>query len=255
MRQWCIWCSPFPLWLGRSVCNKKIWLPVLVKQALRIICKVTLFTAKTLMRKKHIHMVVFKIQNRQLRQKTWIAIPASPSWTILNWKTEMILAYTTGLLICASPCVYLFEHILSLHFSINFATSQPECCNLLRFKKHPGALAKTSLGLYSVPFHAMVANEVRRSLQVIDQLIEEKVGGQELSRPSVSFGATNLYMRGPLEEDTRANLPKVCFSFFWGLPSTQDSFIERNISGQVQSFIMWLCLKSTIHSLSELPWE
>ena len=46
-------------------------------------------------------------------------------------------------------------------------------------------------------------------LQVMDQMIEQKVGGQTLEAPSISYGATNLYMRGPLEEMTRGNLSKV----------------------------------------------
>ena len=43
----------------------------------------------------------------------------------------------------------------------------------------------------------------------MEKMVEEKVGGQDLTTPSVSYGNTNLYMRGPLEVDTRPNLTKV----------------------------------------------
>ena len=42
-------------------------------------------------------------------------------------------------------------------------------------------------------------------LQVIDRIAKER----KLQRPSVSYGAENLYMHGPLEELTRQNLDKV----------------------------------------------
>ncbi len=44
---------------------------------------------------------------------------------------------------------------------------------------------------------------------MLDALIERKPGGHELSKPSVSYNADNLYMHGPLEADTRPNLSKV----------------------------------------------
>jgi len=53
--------------------------------------------------------------------------------------------------------------------------------------------------------------DVTSCFQVMDKMVEDKVGGQVLTAPSVSFGSINLYMRGPLEEDTRPNLSKVCF--------------------------------------------
>ena len=37
----------------------------------------------------------------------------------------------------------------------------------------------------------------------------DKALGARLSAPSVSYGAENLYMRGPLEEATRGNLARV----------------------------------------------
>ena len=37
----------------------------------------------------------------------------------------------------------------------------------------------------------------------------DKALGAKLSAPSVSYGAQNLYMRGPLEEATRGNLARV----------------------------------------------
>ena len=37
----------------------------------------------------------------------------------------------------------------------------------------------------------------------------DKALGTKLSAPSVSYGAENLYMRGPLEEATRGNLGRV----------------------------------------------
>ena len=42
-------------------------------------------------------------------------------------------------------------------------------------------------------------------VQVIDRIAKER----KLQRPSVSYGAENLYMHGPLEELTRQNLTKV----------------------------------------------
>ena len=44
-----------------------------------------------------------------------------------------------------------------------------------------------------------------RRLQVIDVIAKER----SLKRPSVSYGAENLYMHGPLEELTKQNLSKV----------------------------------------------
>ena len=41
--------------------------------------------------------------------------------------------------------------------------------------------------------------------QVIDVIAKER----SLNRPSVSYGAENLYMHGPLEELTKQNLSKV----------------------------------------------
>ena len=48
---------------------------------------------------------------------------------------------------------------------------------------------------------------------MMERMVEKKVGGQDLTTPSVSYGNTNLYMRGPLEEDTRPNLTKVRRSY------------------------------------------
>ncbi len=42
--------------------------------------------------------------------------------------------------------------------------------------------------------------------QVLDALMADKALGAQLVAPSVSYGAENLYMRGPLEEATRGNL-------------------------------------------------
>ncbi len=44
---------------------------------------------------------------------------------------------------------------------------------------------------------------------MLDALVADKVLGAKLSSPSVSYGAENLYMRGPLEEATRCNLGRV----------------------------------------------
>lgn len=45
--------------------------------------------------------------------------------------------------------------------------------------------------------------------QVLEKLQADPVLGQHLTRPSVSYGSTNLYMRGALEEETSPNLDKV----------------------------------------------
>ena len=45
--------------------------------------------------------------------------------------------------------------------------------------------------------------------QVLDALVADKALGGKLSAPSVSYGARNLYMRGPLEGATRGNLARV----------------------------------------------
>ena len=45
--------------------------------------------------------------------------------------------------------------------------------------------------------------------QVLDALVADKALGAKLSAPSVSYGAQNLYMCGPLEEATRGNLARV----------------------------------------------
>lgn len=42
--------------------------------------------------------------------------------------------------------------------------------------------------------------------QVLDALMADKALGAQLAAPSVSYGAENLYMRGPLEEATHGNL-------------------------------------------------
>ena len=46
-------------------------------------------------------------------------------------------------------------------------------------------------------------------LQVLNRMVEERIGDRDLSAPSVSYGSTNLYMHGPLESETRHNLSKV----------------------------------------------
>lgn len=48
--------------------------------------------------------------------------------------------------------------------------------------------------------------------QVMDQMVRERVGDADLSAPSISYRQTNLYMRGPLEEETKPNLSKVCLT-------------------------------------------
>ncbi len=45
--------------------------------------------------------------------------------------------------------------------------------------------------------------------QVLDALVADKALGARLAAPSVSYGAANLFMRGPLEEATRGNLARV----------------------------------------------
>ena len=45
--------------------------------------------------------------------------------------------------------------------------------------------------------------------QVIEGLMADPDLGKHLSAPSVSYGSTNLYMRGALEAQTRPNLEKV----------------------------------------------
>ena len=44
--------------------------------------------------------------------------------------------------------------------------------------------------------------------QLIDALKADRRLGTALQSPSVSYGSTNLYMRGPLEEATRSNLSR-----------------------------------------------
>jgi len=39
--------------------------------------------------------------------------------------------------------------------------------------------------------------------------VADKALGARLAAPSVSYGAANLFMRGPLEEATRGNLARV----------------------------------------------
>ena len=46
-------------------------------------------------------------------------------------------------------------------------------------------------------------------MQVLQLLMDHPAVGKQLKSPSVSYGTTNLYMRGPLEKDTRPNLSKV----------------------------------------------
>ncbi len=46
-------------------------------------------------------------------------------------------------------------------------------------------------------------------MQVIESLKADRTLGKNLKAPSVSYGTTNLYMRGVLEEETRGNLSKV----------------------------------------------
>jgi hypothetical protein len=48
-----------------------------------------------------------------------------------------------------------------------------------------------------------------RWMQVIAKLVADPALGKHLSNPSVSYGSTNLYMRGALEAETRPNLDKV----------------------------------------------
>jgi len=46
------------------------------------------------------------------------------------------------------------------------------------------------------------------SAQLIDALKADRRLGAALQSPSVSYGSTNLFMRGPLEEATRGNLSR-----------------------------------------------
>lgn len=48
---------------------------------------------------------------------------------------------------------------------------------------------------------------------MLAQVIEVIAKERQLERPSVSYGAVNLYMHGPLEEMTRDNLSKVRHAF------------------------------------------
>lgn len=59
-------------------------------------------------------------------------------------------------------------------------------------------------GVSSAPTEGVVAPG-----QVLDALMADKALGAQLVTPSVSYGAENLYMRGPLEEATRGNLARV----------------------------------------------
>ncbi len=60
---------------------------------------------------------------------------------------------------------------------------------------------------------AFMFSLLTKMMQVIDQMISENIGDRTLKAPSVSYGSTNLYMRGPLEEMTRPNLQKVSLDF------------------------------------------
>ena len=46
-------------------------------------------------------------------------------------------------------------------------------------------------------------------MQIMDALVADSRTGGKLSAPSVSYGAENLFMHGPLEDLTRPNLSKV----------------------------------------------
>ena len=48
-------------------------------------------------------------------------------------------------------------------------------------------------------------------MQVLEALKADSNLGKNLRAPSVSYGASNLYMQGVLEEETRGNLSKVAF--------------------------------------------
>lgn len=64
-------------------------------------------------------------------------------------------------------------------------------------------------------------------VQVIDTMkVNPQLGKRDLKRPSVSFGSSNLYMHGPLEEMTRPNLRKVsCLHAMLAMPSIGASSI------------------------------
>ena len=47
------------------------------------------------------------------------------------------------------------------------------------------------------------------SALMLAQVIEIIAEDRQLEKPSVSYGAVNLYMHGPLEEMTKDNLSKV----------------------------------------------
>lgn len=57
--------------------------------------------------------------------------------------------------------------------------------------------------------------------------VNPQLGKRDLKRPSVSFGSSNLYMHGPLEEMTRPNLRKVSLHAMLAMPSTEASSIPR----------------------------
>lgn len=75
--------------------------------------------------------------------------------------------------------------------------------------------------------------------QVLDALVADKALGAKLSAPSVSYGAQNLYMRGPLEGATRGNLARV---------RNPMSFLELNQRATCSRRLPCCCPGDTQHA-------
>ncbi|KAK9824971.1 hypothetical protein WJX81_001255 [Elliptochloris bilobata] len=85
-----------------------------------------------------------------------------------------------------------------------------------------------------VPFRVRPSDTLQ---QVLDALVADKALGAKLSAPSVSYGAENLYMRGPLEEATRSNLARAIGELVDG----DGSVVQVNDRGLAAPLRVKLC--------------
>lgn len=69
---------------------------------------------------------------------------------------------------------------------------------------------------------------------LIQQMLSHPGLGSHLSAPSVSFGTSNLYVRGALEESTRGNLEKPIIELLGGRRRAMLTINDRQLPGPLR---------------------
>lgn len=121
-----------------------------------------------------------------------------------RWATNLF-SFTLGLPQLVT-CNWTARNAMTSLALLWAAAQELQCCSARAFW-----LIDIQSGLAIEAQFVAFCNAWSRSLvlQVIEQMISENIGDRDLKAPSISYGSTNLYMRGPLEDVTRPNLQKV----------------------------------------------